>query len=93
MLNTCDHRISAHGFHTGDIVTASDWDGNDIEFKRDFVRGEVVFLTPDFVHVKVLETRGLSLNVGQIYYWYPERVKNISNKVSCTSSLINLFNE
>ena len=93
MSNTYNHRISAHGFHTGDIVTASDWDGNDIEFKRDFVRGKVVFLTHDFVHVQVLEKRGLSLHVGQIYYWYPERVKIISSKVSCTSSLINLFNE
>lgn len=93
MSNTCDRRVSAHGFHTGDIVTASDWGGNDIEFKRNFVRGEVMFLSPRFVHVKVLEKRGLSLNVGQIYYWYPDRVKIISSKVSCTSSLTNLFNE
>jgi hypothetical protein len=90
--NTCDRRVSVHDFHIGDIVTASDWDRNDIEFKRDFVRGKVMFLSPKFVHVKVLESVRY-LNVGQIYYWFPERVKIISSRASCTSSLINLFNE
>lgn len=93
MSNTCDRRTSAYGFHTGDIVTASDWYGNDIECMRDFVRGEVMFLASGFVYVKVLERRGFHLNVGKIYRWYPERVKIISKSVSCTSPLINLFNE
>jgi len=91
--NTCDRRISTHDFHIGDIVTASDWDGNDIRFMREFVRGEVILLSPRFVRVKVLEKRGFSFNVGQIYRWIPERLKIISSRVSCTSSLINLFDE
>ena len=93
MSNTCDHRISVHDFHIGDIVTASNWEGNDINFMCGFVRGEVMFLSPRFVHVKVLEKRGLSFNVGHIYRWCPQRLKIISNRVLCTSSLINLFNE
>lgn len=93
MSNTCDRRISTHDFYIGDIVTASDWDGNDANFLYGFVCGKVMFLSSRFVHVKVLEKRGLSFNVGQIYRWSPKRLKIISSRVSCTSSLINLFNE
>ena len=93
MSNTCDRRISTRDFHIGDIVTPSSWDGNDINFMRGFVRGEVMLLSSRFVHVKVLEKRGLSFIVGQTYRWIPERLKIISSRVSCTSSLINLFDE
>ena len=93
MSSTCDHRSSAHGFHTGDIVTASDWGGNDLRFKQMFVRGKVVKIDENFVYVQVLIERGAILKVGYVYNWYPSRVRVIKAEPSCMSSISNLFNE